>query len=92
MQWFEPSLDKMGPIQVQQRCIDDMAEHRGSSEHRPLVFRPALPMVPVDPGRPPIIRPETLVRWHRAGFHRKHAARAALFGVLCVCESLLCLV
>jgi ubiquinone/menaquinone biosynthesis C-methylase UbiE len=23
---------------------------------------------------------------------RKHAARAALFGVLCVCESLLCLV
>jgi len=25
-------------------------------------------------------------------FYRKHAARAALFGVLCVCESLLCLV
>ena len=28
----------------------------------------------------------------RVVVHGKHAARAALFGVLCVCESLLCLV
>jgi hypothetical protein len=27
-------------------------ESAEAGEHRPLVFRPALPMVPVDPGRP----------------------------------------
>ena len=39
-------------------------------EQRPLVLRPALSLVPVNPPVLMIIRPETLVGWHRAGFRR----------------------
>jgi hypothetical protein len=37
-------------------------------EQRPVVLRPALSLVPIDLQVFTIIRPETLVRWHRAGF------------------------
>ena len=36
----------------QQLIVAQGEESAEAGEHRPLVFRPALPMVPVDPGRP----------------------------------------
>ena len=37
-------------------------------QQRPLALRPALSVVSVDPESLTIIRPETLIGWHRAGF------------------------
>src|SRR4051794_16548034 len=42
---------------------------KGSADpRRSIAFRPALSLVSFDPAGPSIVRPETLVRWHRAGF------------------------